>query len=128
MAFNPNEGRNEYQASASQTIFTFNFKIYNESDIKVFQTPDGQTPDDTTDILTLTTHYTVAINGDDGGTVTLLTGAGLNDAVTLIRELGNTRDVEYQESGDFYADTINQDQDYQTYLVADQTTVAKRHI
>ena len=75
MSINTNLPPNEYTASALQTIFTFNFKIFNESDLVVYQTPSGNTPDDTADLLTLSTDYTVTIDGDDGGTVTLLVGA-----------------------------------------------------
>ncbi len=70
MAFNSEPGKATYTASASQTAFPFLFKIYAASDLKVYQTPSGSTPDDTADLLTLTTDYTVPINGDAGGEVT----------------------------------------------------------
>jgi len=58
---------NEYTATASQTTFTYDFQIFADSEIKVYQTPTGQDFDDTTDLLTLTTHYTVTGAGDAGG-------------------------------------------------------------
>lgn len=128
MAYNTAVGRAEYSATAGQTIFTFSFKIFQTSDVEVYLTPAGSTPDDTTDILIETTDYTVTIDGDNGGTVTLITGATLNDAVTIVRELPNTRSTEYQELGDLYANTLNQDQDYQTYLSADQSVRLDRNI
>jgi len=128
MAFNTAEGRAEYSASSGQTLFTFNFKIYKTSDIEVYLTPAGTTPDDTTDILTETIDYTVSIDGDNGGSVTLVTPATLNDSVTFVRVLPNTRDTEYQSLGDLYADTLNMDQNYQTYLLKDRETTANRHI
>jgi len=128
MAFNNAEGRSEYTASAGQTLFPFNFKIYNDEDIKVYLTPAGQDADDAVDILTLNTHYTVTINGDLGGDVTLVTGAGVGDAITEIRELSIDRFVEYQTSGDLLANTLNLDQDYQTYLIQDQSTKNSRYI
>lgn len=48
--------RNEYTATASQTVFNFNFKIYTDQDLDVFITPTGQAADDATD---LTTAYTI---------------------------------------------------------------------
>ncbi len=119
MSFNTSPGRAEYTAAAAQTLFTFTFKIYDTSDIKVYLTPAGDTPDDTADLLTETTDYSVSINGDNGGTVTLVTGATLNDSITLLRVLPVDRDVEYQQNGDLTAATLNEDQDYQTYLILD---------
>lgn len=128
MAFNSLAGRTEYIASASQTVFPFLFKIFEETDLLVYQTPSGNTPDDTADLLTLTTDYTVTINGDSGGEITLLTGAGVNDVLVLKRSLPIDRDTEYQTSGDLLADTLNADQDYQTYLVLDGNTNDSRYL
>lgn len=122
MAFNSTAGRAEYTATAGQTVFPFLFKIFNDTDIKVYQTPSGSTPDDTTDLLTLTTDYTVTIDGDNGGEITLVSGATLNDTIVLKRELPIGRTTEYQTSGDLLAETLNADQEYQTYLVLDGDT------
>ena len=119
MAFNPTEGRAEYTASAGQTIFTFTFKIFDTSDIKAYLTPAGSDPDDTSDLLTETTDYSIVINGDNGGDLTLVAAASVGDKVTLVRELPVDRTIEFQKSGDFDADVINSDQEYQTYLVQD---------
>ena len=116
MAFNNNTPRLEFTATSGQTEFVFNFKIFNASDIVVYQTPTGQVADDTTDILTETTDYTVVIDGDDGGTVTLTSGATLNDSITLLRDLPFTRETDYQTGGDLLEATLDEDQDYQTYL------------
>ena len=116
MGFNSNTPRQEFVATASQTDFVFNFKIYADTDLKVYQTADGVDPDDTTDILTLTTHYTVVLDGDDGGTVTLVSGATLDDKVTILRDLPYTRTTDYQTGGDLLAATLDADQEYQTYL------------
>ena len=126
MAFNPTEGRAEYTASAGQTIFTFTFKIFNTSDIKAYLTPSGSDPDDTADLLAETTDYTVTINGDDGGDLTLVVAASDGDKITLVRELPVDRDIEFQKTGDFDADVINADQEYQTYLVQDSKVYLDR--
>lgn len=120
MAFNNSPGRAEYTATAGQTVFIYVFKIYNTSDIKVYLTPVGQVADDAADLLTLGVDYTVVITGDVGGTVTLLTPATIGDSITLLRTLEIDRQIEYQTSGDLLADTLNQDQNYQTYLIADK--------
>jgi len=128
MAFNSTSGRIEYTASSGQTVFNFAFKIYEDTDIKVYQTPSGQTPNDISDLLVLTTDYTVSIVGDSGGSITLVSGAGTGDSVTLVRELPIARDTDYQTNGDLLADTLNLDQDYQTYLIADKDAQNERFL
>jgi hypothetical protein len=119
MAINTNTGKQSFTATADQTDFDFNFKIFDEEDIKVYQTPTGQDPDDTTDLLTYASDYTVTIDGDDGGTVTLLTGATLNDTIVILRDLPKTRTVSFVTGGDLIAETLNDDQEYQTYMIID---------
>ena len=128
MAFNDAPGRAEYISSGGQTVFPFSFKIYTNEDIKVYLTPSGQSPDDVTDLLMLTNDYTVSINGDLGGTMTLVAGAGSGDAIVIQRSLAITRLVDYQTGGDLLAGTLNLDQNYQTYLVADQQAENNRYL
>lgn len=128
MAYNSEPGRAEYTASAGQTLFPFSFKVFNDIDVKVYLTPSGQSADDASDILTLTTDYAVVPDGDIGGDMTLVSPASIGDKITIIRELALDRLIEYQTSGDLLAATLNQDQEYQTYLVADQSDKNTRHI
>jgi len=128
MAFNINPGKQQFTATAAQTLFTFNFAIFVDTDIKVYKTLAGAVANDVTDLLTLTTNYTVSINGTLGGTITLLVGAGVNDTITIARSLPITRTTDYVTNGDMYADTIDLDQDYQTYLVLDQNVQLQRAI
>lgn len=128
MAFNINPGKQQFTATASQTVFTFNFAIFADTDLKVYQTLAGAVANDTTDILTISTNYTVSINGTLGGTVTLLVGAGVNDTITLVRNLPVNRQTDYVTNGDLYADTLDADQDYQTYLVQDGYVQLERAI
>jgi hypothetical protein len=128
MPYNSALGRSEYTATVGQTVFTFPFKIYETSDIEVYLTPAGQVADDTTDLLLETTDYTVVINGDLGGTVTLVVAATAGDAVTLVRNLPIIRDTEYQQNGDLLSATLNIDQNYQTYLTADSEAKKDRSL
>jgi len=116
MALNSNKPRNEFTASAGDTDFIFNFKIFTESDLIAYLTPVGNVADDAADILTIVTDYTLVIDGDNGGTVTLVIPATDGDMVTLVRQLDITRETDYQTGGDWLAKTVNNDQDYQTYL------------
>jgi len=116
VSFNSSNPRSECVATAGQTVFSFLFKIYATTDIKVYITAVGES---TPVLQTETTDYTVVIDGDAGGTVTLVSGAAEDETITLIRRLPVTRSVEYQTSGDLLAATLNGDQEYQTYLIAD---------
>jgi len=126
MSFNTNTGRAEYIASTGQTLFPFVFKIFNDTDLKVYKTLANATPNETNDLLILNTDYTVTIDGDAGGSITLLSVASINDAITLVRDLPTTREIEYQTSGDLLAETLNDDQEYQTYLLADNKQISNR--
>jgi len=128
MAYNTAEPRAEYSANAGQTEFDFVFKIFLTSDLKVFLTPFGQISNDDTDILTENVDYTVSINGDNGGTMTLINPASENDTLVLIRDLPVKRDYEYQQGGDLSADTLNDDQDYQTYIMSDKESDNNRFL
>ena len=119
MAFNTNPGKQSFTASANQTEFDFNFKIYEPTDIQVFKTPKDQDPNDGIDKLVYPGDYSVVIDGDDGGKVILNTPSTLDDIVVLNRELPLIRDTSYVTNGDLKAVTLNADQDYQTYLIID---------
>ena len=126
MAYNTAEGRASYTASSGQTEFDFVFKIFSQTDIKVYQTPSGETPDDIQDILALSTNYTVIIDGDNGGTVTLLSGATSGDTIVVVRDLAVKRDTDYQDNGDLTASTLDNDQNYQTYLAGQANEIQAR--
>ena len=67
MTITTNDTRDEYTATAGQTLFNYTFKIFESTDLNVYVTPVGQDPDDTTDIVT---GYSVTGIGDeDGGTI-----------------------------------------------------------
>ena len=128
MSFNTNIGRAEYTASGGQTEFAYVFKTYNTSDIKVYLTPTGNTPDDAADILVETTDYTVVQNGDLGGTVTLVSPATADDTVVIVRVLPINRTVDYQQGGDLLESVLDEDQNYQTYLAQQNAQDQARYL
>jgi len=114
MAFNTHTGRIQYTVTdTSIKDYTFDFKIFQEDDIELYI---GATK------LILDQGYTVVIDGDIGGTVTISNTLLLNELITIIRELGNERIVEFQKQSPIYADDLNLDQDFQSYQIADLTT------
>lgn len=103
--------RNEYTATAAQTVFNYTFKIFSNTDLNVYITPQGQDADDSTDI---TIAYTVdpgTIGDEDGGFITLNVGATINDKVTIVSNVPESRTTDYQFNGDFIPDTVNDDFD-----------------
>lgn len=90
--------------------YAFTFEILANTDIAVYK-------DDT--LLTLTTHYTVTINANGTGSVTI-TAAGLALAPvspTQYAIIGNrtiARSTDFTTGGDFFANTLNDELDQQT--------------
>jgi len=90
--------------------YAFTFEILAAGDIAVYK-------DDT--LLTLTTHYTVTINANGTGSVSI-TAAGLALSPTSPTQyaiVGNRtiqRITDYVTGGDFFANTINDELDSQT--------------
>jgi len=103
MAINDSGTRNQYTATASQTVFAYTFEIFVVGDITVKQ-----------NAVTLSegTHYTVSgVGSDSGGNVTLVTGATSGDAIDIYRDMAFERLTDYLQNGDFLADDVNNDFD-----------------
>lgn len=108
----------QYTATAAQTTFAYPFEIFEDADIKVYQVADGVDPDDTTDLLTLTTHYTVTNAGvTGGGDIVLVTGATVDDVITIKRDLAVKRTTDYQNLGDLASTSLNDDLDKLVMMV-----------
>lgn len=113
--------RVQYVATAAQTVFVYPFAIFADADLKVYQTLSGVTADDTADLLTLTTHYTVSDAGvTAGGNVTLVTGAAVGDIITIVRDLAVERTTDYQNLGDLASTSFNDDLDKLVMMVQQQ--------
>lgn len=104
--------REEYVATAGQTVFTFNFRVFGNTDVKVYQTPAGVDFDDATYLITA---YTMTPNADQdasqGGVVTLDSGATLGDRITIISDVSETRSTDYKDGGVFDPDLVDNDMD-----------------
>lgn len=121
MSFNSNTARMEYVVSSATVVeYTYNFQIFEEADLIVYQVAKDTLADDTTDLIALTTDYSVVINGDTGGYITLINNPTLDDIIVIQRNLEVDRDISYNANGVIYADTLNDDQNYQSYLIADE--------
>jgi hypothetical protein len=96
--------RDDYTATASQTLFTYTFQIYQTSEIQVY----------VNDVLrTETTHYSVTIETlpTIGGTVTLVLPSTAGDVVSVVQNIPITRLTTYATDGDWKAAVVNADFD-----------------
>jgi len=122
------DARDEYTASASQTIFNYTFKIYASSELDVYITPSGQSADDSTDITTAYTVDPSTIGDPSGGFITLDAGTSAGDLVTIVSGIPYNRTVDYQNSGDFLPDTVDGDNDRQVSQIKQVADLANRSL
>ena len=93
--------RNDITATASQTSFTYTFRVLEATDMAVYQ--NG---------ALLSSGYTVnGVNNTTGGTVVLDVGASAGQIVSLVLAMPLDRTTNYQNSGKFLADDVNEDFD-----------------
>ena len=117
--------RNEYTASASQTVFNYTYKIYASTDLNVYVTPAGQA----CSAADLTTAYTVAgVGVEGGGSITLSTPTGSGDLVTIVSAIPANRTTDYQNNGDFRPDTVNDDLDRSISITKQAIDLAQRSL
>ena len=112
-----NDPRINYTATAGQTVFTVPFEFFDNTDIKVYI--EGT-------LKTITTHYTVSGGNGSTGTVTLGTGATLNDEVTLVRDVPMERTTDLTSS--YNGSSIDAQLDRIVAQIADLDDKASRTI
>ena len=109
MTVTTNPSRNEYTATAGQTVFSYGFRVYDATDIDVYLTPAGQSADDSADIISA---YTVTdVDNVNGGTIVLDSGAAAGDLITVVSGIPYNRETNYINNGDFKPATVNADID-----------------
>lgn len=92
---------NTYTANGSTTVFAYTFRIEDSSEIKIYH-----------DEVEQTSGFTVSgVGSNGGGSVTYTTAPASGTIVLFLREMPTTRTIDYQNSGDFRADTVNEDID-----------------
>lgn len=78
--------REQYEASAGQTLFNVPFPFYKEEYLRVYQRGENEEPNNITQLLTLGTDYTTSGEGsENGGSITLTSGATLKDVITIFQ-------------------------------------------
>ena len=94
--------RVDYTGNGSTTVFSFSFRIFENSDLVVTQATDEGVETE----LTLGTDYTVSGAGSyNGGSITL--GTALTDgySLTIQRVLEITQETDLRNQGQFFAET-----------------------
>ncbi len=110
MTVNANTPYTQQIVVGTQSKFTLQFQFERASDLNVYQTPSGQTPDPVTDILTLNTDYTVIGAGwgvETERSVNLVVAANNGDTITIVRDMPLDRETDFAVSGDFSAADLN---------------------
>lgn len=103
-----------YTGSAGTGPYAFSFEILVEGDIAVYFNAA---------ILTLTTDYTVTINANGTGSVTIVTGTNVpstptaSDQITIVGSRDIERTTDFVTAGDFRASAINEQLDSQIIMI-----------
>ena len=84
-----NSPRANYTASSGQTVFTVPFEFFDDGDVKVYV--QGV-------LKTITQHYSISGGNGSTGTVTLGTGATLNDKIAITRDVPIERTTDLTSS------------------------------
>jgi hypothetical protein len=114
-----NDRRARYVATASQTSFDVDFPINTDADVAVYHKVDAT---GVVTLLTLTTDYTVTLDGAAPNTadVDLVTGAAVDDIITVEGTTSVDRDTDFTTGGDFLAGTVNNAEDRQYAIDQEQ--------
>ena len=123
--------RNQYAATANQSIFTYNFPISDSDNLVVYYTKAGITPDDNDDLLSLDVGYTVTgVNDPSGGTIVLTTtefpgGAAVNAIITIQRSSPIERITQFTPGAIISANDLNDALNYLTKICQDIRVLAQ---
>ena len=91
-----------YTGSAGVGPYSFTFEVLANTDIQVYKN---------TTLQTLTTNYTVTINANGTGSVTLVVAATGADTITIVGDRAIQRATDFVTGGDLFANTLNDEFD-----------------
>ena len=121
-----NDRRIQYVATASQTIFPYDFRIEAKEDIEILQTIKLT---GVTNTLVVTTDYTVSnVAVDGGGNITLLTGAAIDDVITVTGKTPLSRTTDFNQAGDFLTADLNAQLDSSIRIAQENETKTNRSV
>jgi len=115
-----NDARIQYTANAAQTVFNYDFILFDQDDVVVVV--DGV-------VQTLTTDYMVTgLEVEAGGTIVLTSGATGGEIVTIFRDTAPQRSSQYQADGIFDAAPFERDFDIVTTILQEQKRDISRSV
>lgn len=97
-----------YTGSAGVGPYAFSFEVLAQTDIAVYKNATK---------LTLTTNYTVTINANGTGSVTLVSAAASTDKITIIGSRAIERTTDFVTAGDLLASSLNEQLDSQIVMI-----------
>jgi len=108
-----------YSGSAGAGPYTFTFEVLTQGDIGVYKNST---------LLTLTTDYTVTINADGTGYITLVSAATAADTIAIFGNKGIQRSTDFVTGGDLFANSLNDELDAQTIFAQQNAEAIVRSI
>jgi hypothetical protein len=111
-----NVPRRVVYAASGTGPYAFTFEILSQTDIAVYKAST---------LLTLTTDYTVTINANGTGSVTLVATAGTSN-ITIVGAKNIQRTTDFTTGGDLFANTLNDELDNQTIFIQQVAETAER--
>lgn len=106
-----------YTGSAGAGPYAFSFEILAATDIAVYKNAT---------LLALTTDYTVTINANGTGSVTLVSAATGSDRITIIGKRALARTTDFVTAGDLLAVSLNEQLDSQIIMIQQLAEENKR--
>ncbi len=129
MTVQNNVARNQYTATAGQTVFTYTFEIADPTSIAVYKRASTAEPHDATNLLTYLTDYTLTgVGVETGGTVVLVVGAALNNIITIESNVIVERDSSFTPGGLIKAEDLNDEFDNVTLIEQKIQTIIEKLI
>lgn len=108
-----------YTGSAGVGPYAFNFEVLAQTDVAVYK-------NDTE--LTLTTDYTVTINANGTGSVTLVVAATGSDRITIVGDRTIERTTDFTTGGPLFATSLNDEFDSLTIFTQQNLEANNRAI
>ena len=106
-----------YTGSAGVGPYAFSFEVLSNTDVAIYKNAA---------LLTLTTDYTVTINSNGTGSVTLTSAATSTDRVTIIGKRAISRTTDFVTAGDLLASALNDQLDSQIIMLQQLAEENKR--
>ena len=106
-----------FSGSAGVGPYAFTFEVLEQTDIAVYKNSV---------LLTLTTDYTVTINANGTGSITLVVAATGADTVTVIGSRAIERTTDFVTAGDLLASSLNEQLDSQIIMIQQLAEENKR--